>query len=168
MNQHETNEPQPLSAEYLAEIRDQAAYAAHCIEGQKWPPTTQMGIDAVNAVPALLAEVDRLRAQLAATQATAEALPLSDEALIAALGEEEPGTDRHYDLVMEVASRGLHEEARRGQEGGNAEQWVLNVDPCQADQDGYCVWGGCPQLRDGEPSSSGRHCPMDSLDDDDK
>lgn len=32
---------------------------------------------------------------------------------------------------------------------------------CQADRDGDCVWTGCPQLRDNEPSSSGRHCPLD-------
>jgi hypothetical protein len=35
---------------------------------------------------------------------------------------------------------------------------------CQADDDGYCDWSECPQLRDGEPACSGRHCPLD-LDD---
>jgi hypothetical protein len=33
---------------------------------------------------------------------------------------------------------------------------------CQADDDGYCEWSDCPQLREGEPARSGRHCPWDS------
>jgi hypothetical protein len=33
---------------------------------------------------------------------------------------------------------------------------------CQADDDGYCDWQGCPQLRDKEPRTTGRHCPLDS------
>jgi hypothetical protein len=32
---------------------------------------------------------------------------------------------------------------------------------CHADSDGECTWDGCPQLRDGEPKKSGRHCPYD-------
>jgi hypothetical protein len=32
---------------------------------------------------------------------------------------------------------------------------------CHADDDGDCVWSGCPQLRDDEPRRSGRHCPRD-------
>lgn len=32
---------------------------------------------------------------------------------------------------------------------------------CHAGRDGDCVWPACPQLRDGEPSKSGRHCPLD-------
>jgi hypothetical protein len=32
---------------------------------------------------------------------------------------------------------------------------------CQSDDDGYCSYGLCPQLRDGEPEASGRHCPFD-------
>jgi len=35
---------------------------------------------------------------------------------------------------------------------------------CQADDDDYCDWKECPQLRDGEPERSGRHCPLDSED----
>lgn len=33
---------------------------------------------------------------------------------------------------------------------------------CHADRDGDCVWKECPQLRDGEPERSGRHCPRDN------
>ena len=32
---------------------------------------------------------------------------------------------------------------------------------CHSFQDGDCVWEKCPQLRDGEPEKSGRHCPLD-------
>lgn len=33
---------------------------------------------------------------------------------------------------------------------------------CQADGDGDCAHGKCPQKRDGEPSATGRHCPLDN------
>lgn len=32
---------------------------------------------------------------------------------------------------------------------------------CHADDDGYCDWKECPQLRDDEPATTGRHCPLD-------
>lgn len=32
---------------------------------------------------------------------------------------------------------------------------------CHAAMDGDCRWEFCPQLRDGEPRGSGRHCPLD-------
>jgi hypothetical protein len=32
---------------------------------------------------------------------------------------------------------------------------------CHADNDGECSWRYCPQIRDGEPAKSGRHCPYD-------
>lgn len=37
----------------------------------------------------------------------------------------------------------------------------LTEERCHADRDGDCVWSGCPQLRDGEPQKTGRHCPLD-------
>lgn len=36
------------------------------------------------------------------------------------------------------------------------------ADGCQASMDGECGWPECPQLRDGEPERSGRHCPRDA------
>ena len=33
---------------------------------------------------------------------------------------------------------------------------------CAAGRDGDCVHAHCPQLRDGEPQASGRHCPLDT------
>jgi len=32
---------------------------------------------------------------------------------------------------------------------------------CQSDSDGDCSWAHCPQLRDNEPETTGRHCPLD-------
>ena len=32
---------------------------------------------------------------------------------------------------------------------------------CAAGKDGDCFHNQCPQIRDGEPSKSGRHCPLD-------
>lgn len=35
------------------------------------------------------------------------------------------------------------------------------VELCHANRDGDCSNATCPQLRDGEPAKSGRHCPID-------
>lgn len=32
---------------------------------------------------------------------------------------------------------------------------------CEGASDGECNWEQCPQLIDGEPERSGRHCPLD-------
>ena len=40
-------------------------------------------------------------------------------------------------------------------------------DGCHAAKDGECHWRSCPQLRDGEPAATGRHCPLDRAGDDD-
>lgn len=32
---------------------------------------------------------------------------------------------------------------------------------CRAGRDGDCSWKGCPQIKDGEPAKTGRHCPLD-------
>lgn len=39
---------------------------------------------------------------------------------------------------------------------------------CHADSDGDCEWSECPQLRDGEPKATGRHCPLDNWSVDDE
>jgi hypothetical protein len=38
---------------------------------------------------------------------------------------------------------------------------------CAAAKDGECFHSMCPQIRDGEPAKSGRHCPIDNWSDDD-
>ena len=42
------------------------------------------------------------------------------------------------------------------------------LDPprCHGDRDGECFWSRCPQLCDGEPEATGRHCPLDVFYDD--
>lgn len=37
-----------------------------------------------------------------------------------------------------------------------------NQGGCHADRDGECSWAECPQIREGEPAKSGRHCPLDA------
>ncbi|WP_439572607.1 DUF5131 family protein [Phreatobacter sp.] len=36
------------------------------------------------------------------------------------------------------------------------------MERCHASRDGECFAASCPQLRDGEPRRSGRHCPIDT------
>ena len=33
---------------------------------------------------------------------------------------------------------------------------------CHSDRDGECNWKDCPQIRDKEPETTGRHCPLDN------
>ena len=42
-----------------------------------------------------------------------------------------------------------------------SEYAVLKRMRCQAGRDGDCEWKHCPQNRDGEPTRTGRHCPLD-------
>lgn len=37
---------------------------------------------------------------------------------------------------------------------------------CHGHEDGDCFWVDCPQLRDGEPKRTGRHCPLDKREED--
>jgi len=45
---------------------------------------------------------------------------------------------------------------------GNAIRSFYGLDTdCRSASDGDCDWSECPQLRDGEPKATGRHCPLD-------
>jgi len=44
---------------------------------------------------------------------------------------------------------------------GDPMQQYYQPRDCRAHADGDCTWSDCPQLRDGEPRKSGRHCPLD-------
>lgn len=55
-------------------------------------------------------------------------------------------------------------------DGEVCEEPTLHFDPqrrvmtmCQSDSDGDCEWKHCPQLRDGEPKATRRHCPLDNI-----
>ena len=41
-------------------------------------------------------------------------------------------------------------------------EWRRILTRCQAGGDGDCIAKQCPQLRDGEPRATGRHCPLDN------
>ena len=42
-----------------------------------------------------------------------------------------------------------------------AECQRLGLQTCKSGSDGDCNWKECPQLKDGEPEKTGRHCPLD-------
>lgn len=47
-------------------------------------------------------------------------------------------------------------------------QWLADAGHCLSDNDGECEWKDCPQIRDDEPTRSGRHCPRDNNRSDDE
>ncbi len=49
---------------------------------------------------------------------------------------------------------------------GHPLQQAYQPRQCRGHEDGECFWSECPQLRDGEPRKSGRHCPLDKEEDD--
>lgn len=48
---------------------------------------------------------------------------------------------------------------RKGKSAGIRE--ATTPQRCHAGSDGDCVWELCPQNREGEPTKTGRHCPLD-------
>lgn len=60
-------------------------------------------------------------------------------------------------LVVQIRVPESDVEQRDEAERAGARQWL----GCHSDHDGECSWASCPQLRDGEPVKSGRHCPLD-------
>jgi hypothetical protein len=59
-------------------------------------------------------------------------------------------------------------ELRLGPNGPEPVKWEAPFDGrCGASKDGECGKSWCPQLRDGEPVKSGRHCPLDMGSEDD-
>ncbi|MBD3762601.1 hypothetical protein [Rhizorhabdus sp.] len=87
-----------------------------------------------------------------------------------------PPTDKFDGMTVIVrdgrtfAIAGVGEEASRLVESFATQQLAIAADRaanpdwvnfCRAQKDGECSWAGCPQLRDGEPARSSRHCPLD-------
>lgn len=62
---------------------------------------------------------------------------------------------RRYGLILTDVKR-IEAIPCRGYQG----IWNYNLD-CHSDCDGNCTWTHCPQLKAGEPTKSGRHCPLD-------
>lgn len=48
---------------------------------------------------------------------------------------------------------------------GHPLQKTYQPNRCHSHADGDCFWEDCPQLKDGEPAKSGRHCPLDDSND---
>jgi hypothetical protein len=48
---------------------------------------------------------------------------------------------------------------------GHPLQQAYQPNECHGHEDSECAWKECPQIRDGEPEKSGRHCPLDNRDD---
>ncbi len=70
----------------------------------------------------------------------------------------------HYSMNLTLISavkgaKALHDKRRRKQENE-----VLTR--CQCGTDGECNHPNCPQIRDGEPKKTGRHCPLPHWTDD--
>lgn len=42
---------------------------------------------------------------------------------------------------------------------------TVKPERCHSHKDGDCTWSACPQLRDNEPATTGRHCPLDDGED---
>lgn len=82
-------------------------------------------------------------------------------------GDTIPTTERG----VEIAEEG--ERFRECNEGrartiANRERYEDRERCKAARSDGECWWPECPQLRDGEPEKTGRHCPIDTWVDDDE
>jgi len=68
-----------------------------------------------------------------------------------------------YGRVPFADDKSPSQKADDSQKGGGTKQLTR----CAADQDGDCSHAQCPQLRDGEPAKSGRHCPLDTYTEED-
>jgi len=66
-----------------------------------------------------------------------------------------PVIDRELDRLVDAAIK-----AQEGKEPA--------PERCHASRDGECVHQQCPQLRDGEPMKTGRHCPLDAMEDEEE
>lgn len=63
------------------------------------------------------------------------------------------GKNRRWRGLAEDPNRTTHEAEALGDKA---------LKRCAAGRDGECGHAQCPQLRDGEPAKSGRHCPLDN------
>ena len=61
---------------------------------------------------------------------------------------------REWDLIDPVSWRVVEKFPLESKDSDSGKH-------CHADSDGDCEWANCPQLRDGEPRATGRHCPLD-------
>lgn len=60
-------------------------------------------------------------------------------------------------IILELLNGGTYAERAAAHE-----ETILGCHAARSD--GECIWAKCPQLRDNEPATTGRHCPLDKLD----
>lgn len=71
------------------------------------------------------------------------------------------------DLLAKTARKQAETEAAKEAADDARRRWLLRpLTSCAADDDGDCNHHECPQIRDGEPKRTGRHCPLDRRGDD--
>lgn len=64
----------------------------------------------------------------------------------------------------DIPTNGVPAVKTRGKKDSNLASQPMSRERCHADRDGDCRHADCPQLRDGEPRATGRHCPLDVSD----
>lgn len=105
-----------------------------------------LDVDATVILTQQADEIERLRTALERMKRTAESMGPNGQPLGAG------GVGMNwYEWMLESATAAL--DTSLNEHG--------DVETCHADRDGDCSHAGCPQIRDGEPHKSGRHCPLD-------
>lgn len=130
-----------------------------------WTPATHSGPgepmsarDEAMDIADVLSELEASQiAERAAAMARAETLA----EVVAATWHKSGERHRDYTRRMAKAAMAWDREVRSLRQ---YDAQARRMTRCQADDDGCCDHAECPQLRDSEPGRSGRHCPLDSDD----
>lgn len=135
---------------------------------EEWQATLKEQSDRIQELEADVAEndalIDSLREQLAARATPADHSELGPYEFDVKLGEQ-----MYVDSSMQYRNGTVTLTIKR--KPREKESKLIQVEPsltrCAAASDGECFHSQCPQLKDGEPAKSGRHCPIDTWKDDD-
>lgn len=72
-------------------------------------------------------------------------------------------TDLHAIAALGIVTPKPPEAANNSQPIPELMRVLLGPLRCHANRDGGCKHATCPQIADGEPDKTGRHCPLDTL-----
>ena len=89
-----------------------------------------------------------------------DAVMYKTDNFLATLSDKESSAS--VDAACKGSQRILQESPSTGREGNSIREYYGLDGDCRSGGDGDCIWKHCPQLRDGEPKKSGRHCPLDN------
>ena len=106
-----------------------------------------------------LAEAEKVLREILETPYYEETCRLIEN-FLSTLPEKESSAS--VDAACKGSQRILQESPSTGREGNSIREYYGLDGDCRSGGDGDCVWKHCPQLRDGEPKKSGRHCPLDN------